>query len=154
MPKPSEKILDPFPDDYFMKQALLLAKQAADENEVPIGAVVVAGKTIIGKGYNQVEKLNDPTAHAEMIAITAACQHLGSKFLDDCTLYITVEPCAMCAGAISWARISRLVFAADEPKFGYRIKAPLAMPSKIQIENGLMSSEAASLMKSFFESKR
>ena len=107
-----------FNDEYFMGKALDLAIQAAEEGEVPIGAVVVHGKQIIGKGYNQTERLNDVTAHAEMLAITAASDYLNSKYLEECTLYVTIEPCTMCAGAIQAARISRVVFGAWDDKGG------------------------------------
>lgn len=137
-----------------MRQALLLAEQAAEEGEVPIGAVVVAAKRIIGKGYNQVERLKDPTAHAEMIAITAATQYLGAKFLEDCTLYVTVEPCTMCAGALAWSRVERIVFGAKEPKFGFSMKSPGAFNPKQTVEGGLMEEECAALMRSFFQAKR
>jgi tRNA(adenine34) deaminase len=107
-----------FSDEYFMGKAVQLAQQAFDEDEVPIGAVVVHNQRIIAKGYNQTEKLTDVTAHAEMLAITGAAQFLGSKFLDECTLYVTVEPCTMCFGAVQWARPARLVYGASEPKTG------------------------------------
>ncbi len=141
-------------DEHFMKQALKLAAQAAEEGEVPIGAVVVSQFRIIGKGYNQTERLQDPTAHAEMLAITAACEHLGSKYLQDCTLFVTIEPCPMCAGAIRWAQLDRVVFGAGEEKFGSVHIRPSLFHPKTTVEGGLLETEAASLMKQFFRSKR
>ena len=111
--------MEVYSDEYFMTRALDLAMQAYEEQEVPIGAVVVHNNKIIGKGYNQTEKLQDVTAHAEMLAITSAAQYMNSKFLDECTLFVTIEPCVMCAGASNWARFGRIVFGAQEPKFGY-----------------------------------
>src|SRR5210317_1768340 len=110
--------------EYFMKQALKLAQQAFDEDEVPIGAVVVADNKIIGKGYNQVERLKDPTAHAEMLAITAASNYLGAKYLQDCELYVSVEPCVMCYGAIQHARIKKMIIGCQEPKHGFTQRIP------------------------------
>ena len=137
--------------EYFMKQALKLAQQAADEDEVPIGAVVVANNRIIGKGYNQVERLQDPTAHAEMLAITAACHFLGAKYLPDCELYVTVEPCLMCFGAISHARISKMNIGCQEPKHGFSN----SITSYKQSTNwGILETDCVQLMKSFFENKR
>jgi tRNA(adenine34) deaminase len=109
------------PDEYYMKMALNEAQNAFDEDEVPIGAIIVAKGKIIGKGYNQVEKLNDVTAHAEMLAITAGANYMGTKFLEEATLYVTIEPCLMCATAIKWARIGRLVIGAKEPKVGFSL---------------------------------
>lgn len=142
-----------FSDEYFMGKALQLAQQAFDEDEVPIGAVVVHNQRIIAKGYNQTEKLTDVTAHAEMLAITGAAQFLGSKFLDECTLYVTVEPCTMCFGAVQWARPARLVYGASEPKTGYHGKGLIAAP-KMEVVSGVLEAECAALMKSFFASKR
>ena len=141
-------------DEYFMQQALAEAKKAFDEDEVPIGAVVVCQNKIIGKGYNQTEKLNDATAHAEMIAITAAENYLGSKFLQDCVLYVTVEPCVMCAGAVLWARLSKIVYGAPEEKFGYsRIQQNILHP-KTLVTKFVLQNECADLMKEFFKNKR
>jgi tRNA(adenine34) deaminase len=142
-----------FSDEYFMGKAVQLAQQAFDEDEVPIGAVVVHNQRIIAKGYNQTEKLTDVTAHAEMLAITGAAQFLGSKFLDECTLYVTVEPCTMCFGAVQWARPARLVYGASEPKTGYHGKGLIAAP-KMEVVSGVLEAECAALMKSFFASKR
>lgn len=138
--------------EYFMKQALRQAENAFAEDEVPIGAIVVANNQIIGKGYNQVERLSDPTAHAEMLAITAASSYLDSKFLNDCTLYVTVEPCVMCYGAIKNARIKKVVIGCLEPKHGFTNF--VHSNSKIDVKEGVMSEESALLMKTFFERKR
>lgn len=142
-----------FSDEYFMGKALQLAQQAFDEDEVPIGAVVVHKERIIAKGYNQTERLTDVTAHAEMLAITGAAQYLGSKFLEECTLYVTVEPCTMCFGAIQWARPARLVYGASEPKTGYHGKGLIAAP-KIEVISGILESDCAAIMREFFKSKR
>ena len=142
-----------FSDEYYMGKALQLAQQAFEEDEVPIGAVVVRKQRIIAKGYNQTEKLTDVTAHAEMLAITGAAQYLGSKFLEECTLYITVEPCVMCFGAIQWARPQRVVFGASEPKTGYHSKGLIASP-KMEVISGVLERECSDLMRSFFKSKR
>ncbi len=141
-------------DEYFMKQALQLAEQAFEEEEIPIGAVVVSQYRIIGKGYNQTERLQDPTAHAEMLAITAATQSLGSKYLQDCTLFVTLEPCVMCAGAIRWAQIGRVVYGAREEKFGSLHLKPAIYHPKTDIQGGVMEAESAALMKTFFHSRR
>lgn len=141
-------------DDHFMRQAFLLAQQAYEEGEVPIGAVVVSNYQIIGKGYNQVERLNDPTAHAEMLALTAACEYLGSKFLPDCSLFVTVEPCPMCAGAIHWARFGRLIYGAPEPKYGFQRLSPSLLHPRTQLVRGVRAEEAQALMRSFFQQKR
>ena len=141
-------------DEYFMQQALKEAQKAFKEDEVPIGAVVVCQNKIIGKGYNQVEKLNDATAHAEMIAITAAENFLGSKYLEDCILYVTVEPCVMCAGAISWTRLSKIIYGAPEEKFGFtRIEKNILHP-KTLVTGFVLQNECAILMKDFFAKKR
>ena len=140
--------------DYFMKQALKQALLAFDDDEVPIGAVVVVNNQIIGKGYNQTERLNDTTAHAEMLALTAAFNQLNSTILDECTLYVTVEPCAMCAGAIKWARLKEVVFGATEPKSGFTQYSPSLMHPKTTVVSGVLESECASLMRQFFNEKR
>lgn len=143
-----------FTDEYFMKKALKLAEQAFEEGEVPIGAIIVSNDQIIGKGYNQVEKLNDPTAHAEMIAISAACEFLGAKILDECVLYVTVEPCPMCAGGLYWGRLGRVVFGAREAKFGFESrKLPILHP-KTQLTSGVMEAECREIMQRFFLTKR
>lgn len=137
--------------EYFMKQALQLAQRAFDEDEVPVGAIVVAENRIIGKGYNQVERLKDPTAHAEMLAITAASNFLGAKYLPDCQLYVSVEPCLMCFGAIQHARLSKMYIGCQEPKHGFSQKIA---SYKISTSWGLMEEESKHLMRSFFERKR
>ncbi|MFN8294914.1 MAG: nucleoside deaminase [Chitinophagales bacterium] len=135
-------------DLIFMQEALKQAKIAFEEDEVPVGAVVAYGNKIIGKGYNQVEKLNDPTAHAEILAITAACNFLGSKYLDKCTLYVTLEPCMMCTGAIREAQLQKVIFAASDTS--HRKLAP----DLFEISGGLLEEEASKLIKEFFKKKR
>lgn len=141
-------------DEHFMRQAFLLAERAFEEGEVPIGAVVVSNFKIIGKGYNQTERLQDPTAHAEMIAITAACEYLGSKYLNDCTLFVTIEPCPMCAGALRWAQFERVVYGAPEPKTGFSNHIPSLLHPKTQILPGIMEYECRGIMQEFFRKKR
>ena len=140
-------------DNYFMAEAMRLAQLALEEGEIPVGAVVVIGERIIGKGYNQTEKLHDVTAHAEMLAITSAANNLGNKYLHDCTLYVTVEPCPMCAGALNWSQIKRVVYATNDEKRGYRKFGNLLHP-KTELETGIMQHECADLMSSFFRNKR
>ena len=141
-------------DTYFMKQALLEADKAAERGEVPVGAVVVCRGRIIARAHNLTETLNDVTAHAEMQAITAAANLLGGKYLTDCTLYVTVEPCVMCAGAIAWAQTGRLVFGADDEKRGYQRYAANSLHPKTEVVKGILAEEAAARMKAFFQSKR
>lgn len=141
-------------DEYFMQKALQLADEAAAAGEVPIGAVVVHKGKIIGKGYNQTEKLNDVTAHAEMLAITAAASALNSKFLEECTLYVTIEPCLMCAGAIRWARPERVVYGAYEPKTGFSREISSLAGERIAVEGGVCAEAAKEKMQAFFRSKR
>jgi tRNA(adenine34) deaminase len=140
-------------DDYFMLQALAEARRALAEEEIPIGAVVVLNNTIIGRGYNQTERLRDVTAHAEMLALTAAANYLGNKYLSDCTLYVTIEPCVMCAGASHWAQLKAVVFGADEPKVGFRRHGPLLHP-RTKLRSGVQAEECAALMRDFFSLKR
>jgi tRNA(adenine34) deaminase len=140
--------------EFFMKKALQLAQQAYDEDEVPIGALVVCNNQIIGKGYNQVERLKDATAHAEMLAITAASEFLNSKYLEDCTIYITIEPCIMCAGAIKWSQIGTIVYGAAEPKMGFQSKEVDVFPEKTKIISGILEEECAGLIREFFRAKR
>lgn len=137
-----------------MSQALNEAKKALAQDEVPIGAVVVCQGRIIGRGHNLTETLTDVTAHAEMQAITAASQFLGGKYLIDCTLYVTVEPCVMCAGALGWSQISRIVYGASDEKRGYARFAPQALHPKSTILGGVLENECATLMKNFFIKKR
>ncbi len=143
----------------FMVQAILLAEKAFEEGEVPVGAVVVHKNRIIGKGYNQVEKLTDPTAHAEILAITAACDTLNEKYLRDCTLYVTLEPCPMCAGALVWSKIDRVVFGAWDPKSGgcgsvFNIAQNQQLNHQIEVIQGILEQDCEYLLKSFFQSKR
>lgn len=141
-------------DEYYIRLALKEAQRAFDEDEVPVGALIVSNRTIIGKGYNQTERLHDVTAHAEMLAITAAANYLGSKFLEECTLYVTLEPCTMCAAALRWARVGRVVFGAADEKAGYRKFAPDVLHPKTIVEQGVLETECAQLMKDFFKAKR
>lgn len=141
-------------DNFYMKQALMEAEKAAARGEVPVGAVVVCRDRIIARTHNLTETLNDVTAHAEMQAITAAANALGGKYLTDCTLYVTVEPCVMCAGAIAWAQTGRLVFGAEDEKRGYQRFAPQVLHPKTEVVKGLMADECAALMKDFFKKRR
>jgi len=146
--------MQPFTDEYFMTQALTEARMAAAEGEVPIGAVVVCNDRIIARAHNQTERLDDPTAHAEMLAITAASGVLGAKYLTDCTLFVTVEPCVMCAGAIGWAQIHTLVYGASDEKRGFQLFAPKALHPKTVVKTGILEDECATEMKKFFQNKR
>jgi len=141
-------------DEYFMKQALKEANRAFDEDEVPIGAVVVIDQQVIGRGYNQNNRLNDATAHAEILALTAAFNSLGSQILEDATIYVSVEPCAMCAGALKWARIGKVVYGAEEPKSGFTLYQPSLLHPKTTFVGGILRDEAAFLMQDFFRQKR
>ena len=141
-------------DTFYMKQALQEARKAFERGEVPVGAVVVCRDRIIARSHNLTEALNDVTAHAEMQAITAAADYLGAKYLSDCTIYVTVEPCVMCAGAIAWSQMGRLVFGAADEKRGYQRFAPNALHPKTVVVQGLMADECAGLMKDFFKKKR
>jgi len=144
-----------FSDEYFMHKALQLAHQALEEDEIPIGAVIVSnGQKVIAKGYNQTERLHDVTAHAEMLALTAASENLGSKYLKDCAIYVTVEPCPMCAAALAWAQIPLVVFGAEDNKRGYSQFQPLLLHPKTVIRKGILGDECAKLMKDFFKAKR
>ncbi|MFM2017752.1 MAG: hypothetical protein RL007_1408 [Bacteroidota bacterium] len=146
--------LSVFSDEQFMREALKEARKAFDSDEVPVGAVVVANNRIIARAHNLTERLNDVTAHAEMQAITAAANALGGKYLTDCTLYVTLEPCVMCAGALSWAQISRIVYGASDEKRGYaKLNQPVLHPKTV-IERGLLADECGKLMKDFFQKKR
>lgn len=141
-------------DEKYMKDALREAGAAATEDEVPIGAVIVCRGRIIGKGHNMTERLNDPTAHAEMIAITAATEAMGGKYLNDCTLYVTVEPCPMCAGALAWSQIGRVVYGAPDPKRGFTNFTPSLMHPKTEVVSGILGDECGSLVSAFFKNKR
>ncbi|SHL19582.1 nucleoside deaminase [Hymenobacter psychrotolerans] len=140
-------------DEQYMREALKQARYAFAEEEIPIGAVVVLDRQIIARAYNQTEKLRDVTAHAEMLALTAAANHVGNKYLSDCTLYVTVEPCVMCAGATAWAQLRRVVYGADEPKFGYRRHGNLLHP-KAEVVTGVLGAECGEIMQEFFARKR
>ena len=141
-------------DEKYMRMALDEAHRAAEADEVPIGAVVVENGKVLGRGHNLTESLCDVTAHAEMQAITAAASTLGGKYLNECTLYVTVEPCVMCAGAIAWAQMGRLVFGAEDEKRGYQRYASQALHPKTQVVKGILADECAALMKEFFAAKR
>ena len=141
-------------DTEYMKMALVEAQKAYDEDEVPIGAIIVCKGRVIARAHNLTEMLNDVTAHAEMQAITAAASNIGGKYLTDCTLYVTVEPCPMCAGAIAWAQLSRLVYGAEDEKRGYHRYAPDVLHPKTEVVRGVCADEATALMKKFFASKR
>lgn len=141
-------------DQYFMQQALREAQAAADEGEIPVGAVVVAQNRIIGKAHNLTETLHDVTAHAEMQAITAAANMLGGKYLDQCTLYVTLEPCPMCAGALAWAQLGRLVYGAADPKRGFARCSPSLLHPKTQITTGILADECSKIVLDFFATKR
>ena len=137
-----------------MRMALAEAEAARQQGEIPIGAVIACQGRIIARAHNLTETLTDVTAHAEMQAITAAANQLGGKYLADCTLYVTVEPCVMCAGAIAWAQMGRLVYGASDEKRGYRRYAPEALHPKTQVERGVLEAESAALMQAFFRKKR
>ncbi len=141
------------PDAFFMEEALKMAEKALQEDEVPIGAVIVAGHQIIAKAHNLVERLADPTAHAEMQAITAACNHFNAKYLPDCTLYVTLEPCPMCAAASYWAQVGRIVYGAADPKMGFTRHEHILHP-KTNVQQGIGAEHAQSLLKKFFIGKR
>ena len=143
-------------DEYFMRQALNQAQQAFDEDEVPVGAVIVMNNKIIARAHNQVELLNDATAHAEVLALTAAFNFLGTKYLSEATLYVTVEPCLMCCGALYWSKIGKIVYGVDDEKNGYRHIVQNASPfhPKAQIVKGVLANDCAFLMKLFFKNKR
>jgi tRNA(adenine34) deaminase len=141
-------------DEHFMRQALKEAEQAFKADEVPVGAVIVCGDRIIARAHNLTERLNDVTAHAEMQAITSAAEHLGGKYLKDCTLFVTLEPCPMCAGALQWAQVGRIVFGAFDEKAGYRRIGSKLLHPKTTAIGGILEPECADLMKAFFKKKR
>lgn len=143
-----------FNDEYFMKEALKEAQKAMDRDEVPVGAVVVWNNTIIARAYNLSETLNDPTAHAEMQAFTAATNASGGKYLQDCTLYVTVEPCVMCAGASYWVQIGKIVYGAADEKRGYTLLRKSVLHPQTVVQGGVMKEECSRLMKEFFDRKR
>ncbi len=141
-------------DEHFMKEALKQARMAQEEGEIPVGAVVVVNNQIIARAYNQTEKLNDPTAHAEMLAITAACNYLGTKYLNECTLYVTLEPCGMCGGALYWSQIGKLKYAASDEKRGFCSLNKNLIHPKTEVSHGLMAEEAGALVSAFFKKLR
>ncbi len=142
------------PDEFFMREALKEAEKALDLDEIPIGAVIVHNGRIIGRGHNLTEQLNDVTAHAEMQAFTSAANYIGGKYLKDCTLYVTIEPCVMCAGASYWTQISRIVFAAHDLKRGFSLISKQIIHPRTEVVSGILADKAAQLMKDFFISKR
>lgn len=147
-------MIEPFNDEYFMRKAFVEAVTAFDKGEIPVGAVVVSNGKIIARAHNLTETLNDVTAHAEMQAITAAANFLGGKYLNDCTLYVTLEPCVMCAGALGWSQIGKIVFGATDEKRGFNRFAPRALHPKTEIVGGALEVECAELMQEFFKQKR
>ncbi len=141
-------------DEKFMREALREAQAAQAEGEIPIGAVVVWKGRIIGRGHNLTERLRDSTAHAEMIAITSATETMGGKYLSDCTLYVTVEPCPMCAGALAWSQMGRIVYGAPDPRRGYSLFSPSLLHPRTQVTGGILLEDCSALMLSFFRDKR
>ncbi|RUT78107.1 nucleoside deaminase [Ancylomarina longa] len=146
--------ISPFSDEYFMKQAIQEAQKAFDANEIPVGAVVVCNNRIIARAHNLTERLNDVTAHAEMQAITAAANFLGGKYLIDCTLYVTLEPCNMCAGALAWAQITKIIYGAKDEKRGFTRFTPSPLHPRTEVVSGIMKEESSELIKEFFTKKR
>jgi tRNA(adenine34) deaminase len=147
-------MIEPFSDEYYMRKALHEAETAFSKGEIPVGAVVVCAGRIIARSHNLTELLNDVTAHAEMQAITAAANLTGGKYLTDCTIYVTIEPCVMCAGALAWAQAGKIVFGAPDDKRGYKKYTPNALHPKTVVVEGILETECASLMKQFFANKR
>ncbi len=143
-------------DEQYMKQAIIEAEKAYKEGEVPVGAIIVMNERIIGRGYNQVEKLNDSTAHAEIIALTAAFNFLGNKYLPEATLYVTIQPCLMCSGALYWSKIGRIIYGAEDEKNGYKRVARDMSPfhPKTAVAGGVLNNECAQLIKNFFKERR
>ena len=141
-------------DEFFMQEALREAQAAQLEGEIPIGAVVVWNGRVIGRGHNMTEKLHDTTAHAEMIAITSATEAMGGKYLSECTLYVTVEPCPMCAGALNWAQAGRIVYGAADPRRGYSLFSPSLLHPRTETRSGVLAGECSALLLEFFRSKR
>ncbi|MBS7273539.1 MAG: nucleoside deaminase [Bacteroidales bacterium] len=141
-------------DKRFMEEALKEARQAFEDDEVPVGAVVECRGRVIARGRNMTESLHDPTAHAEMIALTAATEYLGGKYLKDCTLYVTMEPCPMCAAALAWAQVDAIVFGASDPKRGYRLFSPSLLHPKTQVRQGVMEQECSEIVVNYFKTKR
>ena len=137
-----------------MQEALREARKALEDGEIPIGAVVACRGRVIGRGHNMTERLHDATAHAEMIAITAATESVGAKYLQDCTLYVTVEPCPMCAGALNWSQVGRIVYGAPDPRRGYSLYSPCLLHPRTEVLSGVLSEQCARLMTDFFKDKR
>ncbi|WP_321515227.1 nucleoside deaminase [Marinifilum fragile] len=150
----SNDTITPFSDEYFMKQAMQEAYKAFEEDEIPVGAIIVSNNRIIARSHNLTERLNDVTAHAEMQAITSAANYLGGKYLKDCTLYVTLEPCNMCAGALAWSQITRIVYGAGDEKRGFTRFTPSPLHPKTEITSGILEEESSELIKSFFSKKR
>ena len=146
--------MEPGSDEYYMRMALAEAEKAASRDEVPVGAVVVAGGSVIARAHNLTEALNDPTAHAEMQAITAAASYLGGKYLTGSTMYVTVEPCVMCAGALAWSQVSALVWGAPDPKKGYTTTGAAILHPKTEVRTGVLATDCSAIMKKFFRKKR
>jgi len=147
-------MLNFFTDEYFMKEALKEAQQAFKKDEIPIGAVIVYNNKIIARGHNLTETLQDPTAHAEMQVITSATNYIGSKYLTDCSIYVTLEPCIMCAGALAWSQISKIVYAASDPKKGFTIVNSRILHPKTEIINGILEKECSLILNVFFKKLR
>ena len=141
-------------DERYMREALQEARYALADGEIPIGAVIVCRDRIIGRGHNMTEKLHDTTAHAEMLAITAATEALGGKYLSDCTLYVTVEPCPMCAGALNWAQVGRIVYGAIDPRRGFSLFTPSLLHPRTQVSAGVLAAECSALVQDFFRQRR
>lgn len=141
-------------DEKFMREALREAALAGSDNEIPIGAVIVCRERVIARGHNMVETLHDPTAHAEMIALTAATEALGGKYLSDCTIYVTVEPCPMCAAALNWAQMGRIVWGADDPKRGFTMFSPSLIHPKTETLSGILAGECSAMVSDFFKERR
>lgn len=146
--------LSVYSPERYMKEAFKQAQTAYEKGEVPVGAIVVVNNRIIARAYNQVEMLNDPTAHAEILAITAAAEFLGSKYLEDCTMYVTLEPCVMCAGAINWAHIDTIFYGASDEKRGFSLIGKNILHQKTKIHTGIMASDSQKLMEDFFKKLR
>lgn len=142
------------PDEHYMRLALGEARAAFDEEEIPVGAVIVCDGQVIARAHNNTERLNDPTAHAEMLAFTAAANRLGAKYLTDCTLFVTLEPCVMCAGAAGWTQVGRIVYGACDPKRGFERVGRAMLHPKTRVEGGLLAAESEALLKTFFQSRR
>jgi tRNA(adenine34) deaminase len=142
------------PDDKFMREALKEAQRALDRDEVPVGAVIVCEGKIIARAHNLTETLNDPTAHAEMQAITMATNTFGGKYLENCTLYVTMEPCSMCASALNWAQVAKIIYGAGDPKRGFSLYSPSLLHPKTEVVSGILETECSVIVKDFFKSKR